>query len=78
MKIYIGNLHLKASETELAGLFETFGNVRSAGIIMDKQNGRSRGFGFVQMESQDAGIKAIQALNRLNYKNQYLEVSEAM
>jgi RNA recognition motif-containing protein len=78
MKIYIGNLHLKASETERTRLFETFGNVRSADIIMDKPNGQSRGFGFVQMDSQDAGIKAIHALNRLNYMNQYLEVSEAM
>lgn len=78
MKIYIGNLHLKASESELTRLFETFGNVHSADIIMDKQNGRSRGFGFVQMESQDAGLKAIHALNRLNYMNQYLDVSEAM
>ena len=78
MKIYIGNLHLKASETKLTRLFETFGNVRSAYIIMDKQNGQSRGFGFVQMDSQDAGIKAIHALNRLKYMNQYLEVSEAM
>ncbi|RFM32564.1 RNA recognition motif domain-containing protein [Chitinophaga silvisoli] len=78
MKIYIGNLHLKASETELTKLFEAFGNVHSAGIIMDKKNGQSRGFGFVLMESQEGGMKAIHALNQLNYKNQYLEVSEAM
>lgn len=78
MKIYIGNLHQKASEAEIAKLFEKFGPVSSVDIVMNKNDGKSRGFGFVNMESRDAGMKAIHALNRQNYMNQYLDVSEAM
>lgn len=78
MKIYIGNLHSKASEAEIAKLFGKFGEVASVDIIMNKNDGKSRGFGFVSMASQEAGMKAIDALNRQNYMNQYLDVSEAM
>lgn len=78
MNIYIGNLHANTSEADVAKLFEKFGAVSSVNIVMDKKNGQSRGFGFVEMEESGAGERAIQTLNNLNYMNQYIEVSEAM
>lgn len=77
MNIYIGNLHLKTSETELLKLFEKFGNVQSATIVMNKKNGQSQGFGFVEMPDHESAMKAIVGLHNLNYMNQYIEVSEA-
>ena len=78
MNIYIGNLHTNTSEAEVMRLFEKFGSVHAVKIIMNKDNGLSKGFGFVEMQEHDAGIKAIEALNNKNYMNLYLEVSEAM
>ncbi len=63
IKIYVGNLSFDSSEGELKGLFETYGAVDSAKIIVDQFTNRSRGFGFIEMENREEGLKAIQALD---------------
>ncbi|MYJ54714.1 MAG: RNA-binding protein, partial [Nitrospira sp. SB0672_bin_25] len=62
-KIYVGGLPYPTTETELTDLFVQHGNVDSAKIITDKYTGRSRGFGFVEMPSEEEGKAAIAALN---------------
>ena len=74
-KIYVGNLTFDATETELRELFSPHGEVQSAQIVMDRDTGRSRGFGFVEMsEGADA---AIAALNGQDFKGRNLTVNEA-
>jgi cold-inducible RNA-binding protein len=63
MNIYVGNLSYKVQETELSSLFEEFGEVVSVKIIQDQETGRSRGFAFVEMASQEDAEKAIEELN---------------
>lgn len=78
MNIFISNLNYNTVETELKALFENFGTVDSAKIINDRETGRSRGFGFVEMlESQEA-LKAIEELNQREFKQKVLNVSEAI
>jgi len=77
MNIYIGNLLPNICESEITTLFEKFGEVSSVSIIMEQDGYRSRGFGFVSMENQDAGIRAIKALDNTKYKTCSIEVSEA-
>jgi RNA recognition motif-containing protein len=77
MKIFVGNLDYKVKETDLESLFNEFGDVSSATIITDKFTGRSKGFGFVTMEDDSEGNKAIKELNGLNFKNRDLTVNEA-
>jgi RNA recognition motif-containing protein len=77
MNIYIGNLLPDVGEAEIATLFEKFGEVNSVNIIMEKDGNRSRGYGFVSMDSQDAGLKAMQALDNSRYRTRNIEVSEA-
>lgn len=77
MNIYIGNLPLNVSETEVTNLFTRFGEVSSVRIIMEQGGIQSRGFGFVTMDNQEAGYKAMQALDNTKYKTRNLEVSEA-
>jgi len=62
-KLFIGNLSWKASEDVLKPLFEQYGNVVSIKIIVDQYTGKSKGFGFVEMETADEAEKAIQGLN---------------
>lgn len=62
-KVYVGNLPWSCSSEDLGQLFETHGEVVSANVVVDRMSGRSRGFGFVQMGSDDEAGKAIQALN---------------
>jgi RNA recognition motif-containing protein len=78
MNIYVGNLHVKASEEQLRGLFKQYGEVISASIVYGINNGLSRGFGFVEMSEDIDGAKAMSKLNNKNFMSQYLEVSEAM
>ena len=77
MNIYVGNLDYKVNENELQELFEQYGSVDSAKIIIDKYNGRSKGFGFVTMENPDEANKAISELNGATFKNREMVVNEA-
>ncbi|MEW6350898.1 MAG: RNA-binding protein [Thermodesulfobacteriota bacterium] len=77
INIYVGNLSFDASEGELKGLFETYGEVDSAKIITDQFTGRSRGFGFIEMRNREEGLKAIQELDSTDLKGRSLKVNEA-
>jgi RNA recognition motif-containing protein len=77
MNIYVGNLADSVTEDELREAFEAHGQVSSARIITDKFTGRSRGFGFVEMPSDDEAHAAISALNGTELKGQPLTVNEA-
>jgi cold-inducible RNA-binding protein len=77
INIYVGNLPYATGESELAALFEPFGEVVKASIIMDRETGRSRGFGFVEMTDADAGRKAIEALLAEPYQGRNLTINEA-
>jgi RNA recognition motif-containing protein len=77
MNIYVGNLDYKVDEKDLDDVFSEYGTVSSAKVIMDKFNGRSKGFGFVEMENQDEANKAIQELNGATYENREITVNEA-
>lgn len=63
MNIYIGNLSYEVEEFDLRGIFEEYGTVNSAKVISDKFSGRSKGFGFVEMENTDEANAAINELN---------------
>lgn len=76
-KIFVGNLAWKATEDSLKSLFEAFGKVVSIRIITDQYTGKSKGFGFVEMESPEAAEKAIQELNEKPYLERNLRVSLA-
>jgi len=73
-KLYVGNLSWGTTEESLKELFSKHGNVVSVSIITDRQTGRSRGFGFVEMENAD---DAIQQLNGKEFQGRSLKVSEA-
>jgi cold-inducible RNA-binding protein len=75
-KIYVGNLPFRATEEELGGLFSEIGVVESVSIITDRDTGRSKGFGFVSMNDDDAD-KAIAALNGKEFAGRALTVNEA-
>ncbi|MGC9195538.1 MAG: RNA recognition motif domain-containing protein [Syntrophobacteraceae bacterium] len=77
MNIYVGNLSAKTSEQELREAFETFGEVDSAKIIKDNFTGKSRGFGFVVMPSQEQAQAAIEGLNGKEFEGSTLTVNEA-
>ncbi|MCF8233693.1 MAG: RNA-binding protein [Bacteroidales bacterium] len=77
MNIYVGNLDYKVDENELQEIFEEYGSVSSAKIIMDRFSGRSKGFGFVTMDDDEEAQKAINELNGANYKNRDIVVNEA-
>ncbi len=76
-KIYVGGLPYPTTETELTDLFVQHGNVDSAKIITDKYTGRSRGFGFVEMPSEEEGKAAIAALNGTQLEGRTLTVNQA-
>ncbi len=75
-KIYVGNLPFSADETAVRSLFEQHGTVDSVSLINDRETGRPRGFGFVEMPSADAA-RAIQALNGQDMGGRPLKVNEA-
>jgi RNA recognition motif-containing protein len=77
MNIYVGNLSYQLTVEELREAFEGFGSVESAKIIFDKETGRSKGFGFVEMAEQSEGEAAVQALNGADLKGRALKVNEA-
>ena len=76
MKLYVGNLSFSTSESQLRDLFAAHGDVASAALVMDRETGRPRGFGFVDMPSADAQA-AIQALNGYSMNGRALRVNEA-
>jgi RNA recognition motif-containing protein len=75
--IYVGNLSYDTRDDGLASAFEQYGEVRSARVITDRETGRSRGFGFVEMEDNDAADSAIAALNGAELDGRPLRVNEA-
>ena len=77
MNIYVGNLSFDVVESDLLQLFEEFGQVTSANIIKDKYNGRSKGFGFVEMPSDEEAQAAIDALNGKEVMNRQMTVNQA-
>ena len=76
-KIYVGNLPWSTTSATLETLFSAHGTVSSAEVISDRETGRSRGFGFVEMESDDACQRAIQALNGTEVDGRAITVNEA-
>ncbi|HEY6629451.1 MAG TPA: RNA-binding protein [Acidimicrobiia bacterium] len=76
MNIYVGNLPFNATAQDLENLFGEYGTVESAAIINDRETGRSRGFGFVEMPN-DEGAKAISELDGADYNGRALKVNEA-
>ena len=77
MDIYVGNLPWSASEQELADSFGEFGTVEKATIIVDRESGRSKGFGFVTMNDNEEANNAIEALNGTDLGGRALKVNEA-
>ncbi len=77
MNIYVGNLSYKMSDADLESVFAKFGEVKSAKVIMDRETGRSKGFGFVEMATDVAGNEAIESLNGSDVEGRSLRVNEA-
>ena len=77
MKLYVGNIDFQTSEYDLEQLFGQSGTVTSANIIADRETGRSRGFGFVEMSSQEEGEAAIAEFNGKQLNGRALIVNEA-
>jgi RNA recognition motif-containing protein len=76
-KLYVGNLSYDMSQDDLRAMFEEHGTVDSAQIIMDRETGRSKGFGFIEMASEDEAQAAISALNGKQSGGRTLTVNEA-
>lgn len=74
--IYVGNLPWSATEEQVQDLFAEYGNVISINLVSDRETGRARGFGFVEMDGTDAS-KAIEALNNYSLDGRALRVNEA-
>ena len=77
MKIYVGNFGFNLSEAELRTMFEPYGAIESIEIVTERDTGRSRGFGFVEMPNPDEAAKAIAALNGKDSGGRPLTVNEA-
>lgn len=76
-KLYVGNLPYTVDKNSLSDMFAEFGNVASAQVIMDRETGRSKGFGFVEMASDQEAQSAISGLNGRNVGGRNLTVNEA-
>lgn len=77
MNIYVGNLDYNINDQDLERFFAEYGTVESAKIIIDKYNGRSKGFGFVEMGNEEEAQKAIKELNGATLENREMVVNEA-
>ena len=77
MNIYVGNLSWNTNDDELRGAFEAFGEVSSTKVIMDRETGRSRGFGFVEMPDDNDAKQAIEGMNNKDLGGRTLRVNEA-
>jgi RNA recognition motif-containing protein len=76
-KLYVGNFPYSISDSDLEEMFKAFGTVASAKVIMDRESGRSKGFGFVEMGSDAEAQAAIQAMNGKEVEGRALTVNEA-
>jgi RNA recognition motif-containing protein len=77
MKLYVGNLSFQTSSEDLQNLFSQAGSVESASVVEDRETGRSRGFGFVEMASKEEGEAAISQFNGKEFNGRNLTVNEA-
>ncbi|MFT4204979.1 MAG: RNA-binding protein [Chitinophagaceae bacterium] len=77
MNIYVSNLDYEVADDDLRGFFEDYGQVDSARVIMDRETRRSRGFGFVEMNDDDAAEKAVKELNGAHVKGRAINVAVA-
>ena len=77
MKLYVGNLSFETSSEELQTMFAQAGTVESVALIEDRETGRSRGFGFVEMSTKEEGAAAIQQFNGKDVGGRALNVNEA-
>jgi RNA recognition motif-containing protein len=76
-KLYVGNLSYSVSNASLEEMFAPFGTVRSAQVIQDRDTGRSKGFGFVEMDNDNAALDAIKGLHEKEVDGRALTVNEA-
>jgi len=76
-KLYVGNLSYKVTEDDLKGLFGEFGTVTEVNVITDRETGRPRGFGFVELDSNEGAAKAIASLNGKMLQDREINVNEA-
>ena len=77
MNIYVGNLSFQLSENDLNSAFEEYGRVDSTKIITDRETGRSKGFGFIEMPNQEEAEKAIEGLNGKELEGRAVKVNES-
>ena len=77
MRLYVGNLSYTTEEAQLEQLFATIGEVASVKLVRDRETGRSRGFGFVEMANADLGNKACETLHEREFEGRRLTVNEA-
>jgi len=77
MKLYVGNLAFQTTSEDLQQLFAQAGTVESASVVEDRDTGRSRGFGFVEMATKEEGEAAIQQFNGKEFNGRNLNVNEA-
>ena len=77
VNIYVGNLNYGVQEDDLKGLFSKYGEVQSAKVIVERDTGRNRGFGFVVMEDEKEAVKAIEGLDGLPFMDRNLRVNRA-
>lgn len=77
MKLFVGNFSFSTTEGDLQALFTPYGSIESVAVVTDRQTGRSRGFGFVEMNDRGEAEKAIEALNGKDFGGRTLNVNEA-
>ena len=77
MNLYISNLSYNISDEDLRMLFADYGEITSAKVIMDRETGRSRGFGFVELSDDELAKKAIEELNQASYDGKVINITEA-
>ena len=77
MNIYVGNLSFETTEADVESAFSEYGEVKTVNIIKDRDTGRSRGFGFVEMRDHQAGQQAIEGLNLSQIAGRAMTVNEA-
>ena len=77
MNLYISNLSYNISDEDLRQLFADYGEITSAKVFMDRETGRSRGFGFVELRDDELAKKAIEELNQASYDGKVINITEA-
>lgn len=77
MNIYVGNLPYSTTDEDLRAIFAPYGSVTSARVVFDRETGRSRGFGFVEMANSSEAVAAIEKLNQTDMDGRQLRINEA-